>query len=59
MNKNNLPSEFEIKIEKNTIEYCHGVIYINGKQLDFLDKFQNSINDVIIALLKKIYKNND
>jgi len=45
-------TEWEGEIAGVKVRTHHGVVYINGKELDFLNKFENAITDVILELLK-------
>ncbi len=46
-------TEWKGVIAKVKVETFHGVVTINGKELDWLDEPDASINEVIIALLRE------
>jgi len=49
-------TEWEGKIAGRKVTTHHGTVSINGKQLDFHDKFENALTDIILELLVKAYK---
>ena len=55
MTKPKFKPECEFEIAGQKVCYFHGVIYINDRELNFLDKFESAVNEVIIELLKELY----
>ena len=48
-------TEWVGNIAGHEVKIFHGLIYINDRELNFMDEFENSLNNIIIELIKKIY----
>lgn len=53
---NKKPYEYEIEIAGFKIKNYHGVIYIDGNELNFTDKLESKINRIFIEILDKEFK---